>query len=183
MAQAVSLWGLGLARTKPHRLKPAPLASGMVVGGAGICGGDVILAVFVFVFEGEIGILNDANGLQKSGRVGNRHRAARGLQVFRQAALVPHIQLIAAIGNILDASRGHFDPTCRSKACPPQRPRRSFPGECCRRESSRRDGRSEPSCWTPPRKIPGQIACRRKAKKHCAGRDPCWEIAPAFPPE
>jgi hypothetical protein len=85
-----------------HMVLPAAF-SGMVVSRSGIRGRDVILSVLVLVFEREIRILDDPYGFKKSGRVGNRHCSSRGLQVFRQAALVPYIQLIAAIGNIRDS--------------------------------------------------------------------------------
>src|SRR5580704_11447065 len=75
----------------------------MVVRRTGICRRDVILAVLILVLEREIRVLNNTDGLQKSGRVGNCYDAPCPFQVFRQAAFIPDIQLIAPIGNILDS--------------------------------------------------------------------------------
>lgn len=61
------------------------------VSWARIRGGNIVLPIFVLVFEREIGIFDDANGFERPRCIGNGHHAARSLQVFRQTPLIPDI--------------------------------------------------------------------------------------------
>ena len=144
------------------------LRSRMVVNRAGIRGRDVVLAVLVFVFERKVRILDDTHGFKESGGIGNRHRSARSSSSL--PAGCAHTKDSAGSGRRERSgySPGHCDPKCQSRACRRQRPLRSFPDECCRRENSRRHGRSVPSCWIPPRKIPGRIVSHQIGRKRCA---------------
>jgi hypothetical protein len=62
-----------------------------IVGWAGICRWNIILTVFIFMFDGEIWIFDNVYGLEGPRCVGYGHGAARSLQVFRQTPLIPDI--------------------------------------------------------------------------------------------
>src|SRR6266481_7941339 len=76
--------------------------SGPAVDRAGIRGRNVLLSIFVFVFEAEVGVFDDFDWFHGPRGFGNRNRAADTLQVLRQTPFVPDVELVASIGHIGD---------------------------------------------------------------------------------
>src|SRR3981189_1955182 len=76
--------------------------SGPAVDRAGIRGRNILLSIFVFMFEAEVGVFDDLDWFQGPSRFGNRNRAADTLQVLRPTPFVPNVQLIASIRHIGD---------------------------------------------------------------------------------
>ena len=70
---------------------PSSHISRKIIGRAGIRRRNIVLAVFIFVFDCEIWIFNDANGFESPVSAGYDHRVTRGLQHFREASLIPDI--------------------------------------------------------------------------------------------
>src|SRR5579859_91049 len=76
-----------------------------------------------------------------------------------------------------------FDQKSRSKVYLPRPPRRSFPDECCKTESSHPAGQSARS-WSPRlHKGQDQIASRQTARIHCEKMDRDSGNPPPNPPE
>src|SRR5882762_1091271 len=68
--------------------------SGPAVDRAGIRGRNVLLSIFVFVFQAEVGVFDDFDWFQGPRGFGNRNRAADTLQVLLQTPFLPVFMLV-----------------------------------------------------------------------------------------